>query len=296
LTRPPGGEFLSAQLAVLAEGKLTLADEPVESLRQAALMEPPGVYTVARTYQRERVVLLDAHFDRLEESARLVGVELQLDRPALRRGLSLLVGQCGYANSRFRITLPLAEPQTPRLAIEPLVEVPAELRRRGVVASTIRLDRSIPAAKSNAWEARRQAAWQELPPDTYEGLLVDPGGRILEGFTSNVYAVHEGRLLTAERGILKGISRRILFEVLPPSMPVSHEGIPVGLVPTLEEAFLSSSSRGLLPIVRIDDLTIGRGRPGGWTIDLMARYDAWVEAHLEPIIGRERLGANRSVS
>ena len=287
---------MTAHLAVLSGGNLIHLDRRVQSLRQAGQFEPPGVYTVSRTYQSDQVVLLDAHFDRLEESARLEGAPVTLDREALRQGLATFVAQCGYANSRYRVTLPLDTPAEPRLAIEPLADVPPALRRGGVRTSTVRLDRHNPLAKSNAWEARRAAGWQELPPETYEGLLVGPDERILEGITSNVYAVLDGQLLTAEQGILLGISRRILFEVLPPSMPVSHQGIPLASVARLQEAFLSSSSRGLLPIVAIDEQPVGVGRPGNWTQDLSQRYDAWVEAHLEPIHRTNAAGSDRSAA
>ncbi|NJL93532.1 MAG: hypothetical protein HC915_07270 [Anaerolineae bacterium] len=51
----------------------------------------------------------------------------------------------------------------------------------------------------------------------------------------------------------------------------------------MDEAFLTSSSRGVLPIVMIDDQPIGAGAPGVLTRELQQRYDAWTEAHLEPI-------------
>jgi branched-subunit amino acid aminotransferase/4-amino-4-deoxychorismate lyase len=54
-------------------------------------------------------------------------------------------------------------------------------------------------------------------------------------------------------------------------------------LPIIDEAFLSSSSRGIVPIVQIDDVRIGDGMPGRLTAQLSMAYDRWVQANLEPI-------------
>src|SRR5258707_14888372 len=77
-----------------------------ESLAEAATKEPQGVYTLARTFRRNQAVLLNDHLDRLEQSAKLEGIAVRLDRTALRNALRTLIEQSGYAESRFRITVP----------------------------------------------------------------------------------------------------------------------------------------------------------------------------------------------
>ncbi|PJF34267.1 MAG: hypothetical protein CUN49_16530, partial [Candidatus Thermofonsia Clade 1 bacterium] len=77
-----------------------------DSLAEAVPYEPEGVYTITRTFNRDHVLMLDEHLDRLEESARLEDIPIQLDRAALRTALRTLIDQSGYAESRFRITVP----------------------------------------------------------------------------------------------------------------------------------------------------------------------------------------------
>lgn len=274
---------MPAIIARLTGGTLMPQAEPTESLRAAAADEPTGVYTVFRTYRKSQAVALEAHFHRLEESAELEGMSLKLDRPRLRAGIRHLIELAGYTESRVRITIPLANPEEPILAIEPLQPVPAEVRAVGVNAATVKLSRRNPRAKSNAWEAARAQALKRLPGDAYEGLLVDDRGSILEGFSSNVYAVRGDELHTPDRGILKGISRQILLEVLPPMLKLVKRTIAVGDLASLDEFFLTSSSRGIVPVVQIDDVIIGDGHPGKWTRFLHRSYRAWVEEHLEPI-------------
>jgi branched-subunit amino acid aminotransferase/4-amino-4-deoxychorismate lyase len=54
-------------------------------------------------------------------------------------------------------------------------------------------------------------------------------------------------------------------------------------VPALDEAFITSSSRGIVPVVQIDDVTVGEGRPGSVTKQLSDLYIEYVMRHAELI-------------
>lgn len=271
------------QTAVLTAAGAEPGAIQAESLRAFADQEPPGVYTVTRTYRGTKVVLFDAHLDRLEESAELEGIPLALDREKVRASLRALIEGAGYGDCRLRITVPSGAPDQILLAVEPLPRVPPRVKEEGVRAATVSLARENPRAKSNMWVSQRKLARDRLPTDTYEGMLIDSDGRILEGFSSNFYAIRDGILQTAEADILKGISRRILLEVIPSSLAVQYKPPKLEELPLIDETFLTSSSRGVVPIVRINESPVGTGRPGPRTVDLSARYDQWVDDHLEPL-------------
>ncbi len=265
------------------QGDLVEPPFDADSLDEVGAHEPDGVYTITRTYQSDQAVMLDAHMDRLEQSARLEGIKLDLDRSWLRSGLRRLIHQAGYEESRFRITIPRHEPDTALLAVEPLALVSPQMRADGVPAATVCIERPNPQAKSNRWIRHREMARKRLPAWAYEGLVCNKEGVILEGFSSNFYAVLGGKLRTAERTVLSGIGRMILLNVAEGLINVEYEPVELGELPELNEAMLTSSSRGILPIVKIDEHTIGSGSPGPITRELWRRYQGWVEAHLEEI-------------
>ena len=94
--------------------------------------------------------------------------------------------------------------------------------------------------------------------------MVDEAGRILEGLTSNFFAVKGGELWTNEEGVLSGITRSlVLDEAVRIELPVNYKSIMITEIPILEEAFITSSSRGILPVKQIDDVYIGSGQPAG---------------------------------
>jgi branched-subunit amino acid aminotransferase/4-amino-4-deoxychorismate lyase len=107
---------------------------------------------------------------------------------------------------------------------------------------------------------------------------------LLEGTTTNFYAILNRTLRTAgDNTVLSGIGRRVVLTVAPDIVPVQLKPVHVDEVPHLNESFLTSASRGIVPIVEIDGCRIGTGRPGPVTLRLREAYDAWAEAHLEPI-------------
>jgi branched-chain amino acid aminotransferase len=264
-------------------GEFKPAPYQVEDMPSLAKLEPSGIYTVARTYHFDQAVLLEAHFDRLEESARLEEIPLDLDRQGIRRCLRELIQRAGFEEARFRLTIPRDQPDRVIIALEPLdVDVIAR-QRQGVTASTLYVPRENPRAKRTEWVAVRDQARKQLQPGVVEGLRLLADGTISEGFSSNFYGVMGGVLRTADEDILFGISRQIVLKVAPEILPVELRPIHENEIPDLQEAFRSGSSRGIVPIVRINGNPVGAGKPGPKTLALMHAYDAWVEAHLEPI-------------
>ena len=266
-----------------SKGELVPAPFTAESLDDVASCEPDGIYTITRTFDSNHMVMLNAHMDRLEQSARLEGIPLKLDRALLRTGLRNIIHLAGFTESRFRITIPRLQPDTALLAVEPLNLIPEEIRMAGVAVATKCIDRPNPQAKSNRWIQQRDQARKELPHWAYEGLVCTTDGLILEGFTSNFYSVQAGKLHTAREFVLSGIARTILLQVAEDLIQVVYEPIHRDVIHSLDEAILTSSSRGVVPIVQIDEHVIGRGEPGPVTLELWQRYQNWVAAHLEEI-------------
>ena len=268
---------------LLPDGSLAPTPYAAHSLAEVAEHEPQGVYTVARTFQHDRALLLDAHLDRMEKSARLVGIPLKLNRPQLRAALRTLIHRAGYPESRFRITVPRDVPEQVYLALEPLRPVPEHVMQEGAHVITVPLVRPNPVAKTTDWVKKRRPAYEQLPSDVYEGILLDAKGYLREGLSSNFYGVLEGTLHTAGEGVLEGITRMAVLELAPQVLPLEMTPVHKSDLPRLSGAMLTSSSRGLVPITRIDGQPVGDGRVGPITRRLQQLYDAWTEAHAEPI-------------
>lgn len=277
---------MPTKIAMLTSAGLVPASYTAASMSEAARMEPEGIYDVTRTYPGYQALLLEAHFDRLENSAQLEDIPLRLDRKAVRMAIRTLLSDSGYEVARLRLAISRARPDEVIITLEPYEEFGRQLdhlRSRGVWAATHAISRRNPRAKTNDWVHQRAAIRVQLPSEVYEVIIVNELGELLEGFSSNFYAVRGGSLYLAAGGVLPGIARRVLLEFAHHILPVVLRPARLHQLPNVEETFLTSSGRGVVPIVRIDDLTIGRGEPGSYTRELIAAYGDWVRTHLEPI-------------
>ena len=105
--------------------------------------------------------------------------------------------------------------------------------------------------------------------------MLGPSEELLEGLSSNFWGVVNGTVCTAEDGVLLGITRTlVLDEARAAGFAVQLRPVRRDALGTLDEAFLTSSTRGVMPVVAIDEVSVGCGAPGPVTARLHERYEA----------------------
>jgi len=258
---------------------------PVEAsnLEEATLQNGRGVYTVFRLYPGQRVFRLASHFARLRHSADLLGKPFLLTYDWMRLTLRRVIEESGLELVRVRLLVPFDTPDTALIALESFAPVPEVCYQEGVSVGLVEGYREQPRAKDSHFIAWRKKVQVRHPYHVYEIMMHDSGGRILEGLSSNFFAVLGGALRTAGDGVLEGIARSVLLEVAPTVLPVAPRPIHVDDLPQISEAMLTSSSRGIVPIVQVRGVVIGDGKPGPIFKALRAAYDAQIEQELEPL-------------
>lgn len=279
----------------------------VEGVRARELTPPAGgstaeildalgaaVYEGVRTYDGSCFFGLAAHLGRLARSceafAEDLGEPLEFEPDDVHRALV-------QAGARFRLDHGVDARVRIDVCRSPLRAVGSESRvvltltafhgvprediARGVaVATTGAIRRARAEVKDSHWTVVREQHIRAEPrlAACYEPMLVDDGGRLLEGVQSNLVLVRGGKPWTAPGRVLRGVTRDTVLELSPEEPVLDFVGL--ADVPRFEECFLTSSVRGIVPIVRIDEQVVGDGRPGPVTRELMARYEAHVERNL----------------
>lgn len=272
-------------IKILTPDGLQDVDYTADTLKAAAEYETDdGVYTITNTFDKTSTLMLDAHLDRLEDSARRENIPLHYDRDQLKSTLREMILESGYGNVRFRITVPRETPDALTLSVEPFTPPSKELIEKGTRCITSRTGvRHNPAAKTTDWMHDRKALEEAMPAGIYDTFLVNPDGYLLEGLGCNFYAILDGELRTAGEGVLAGISQKIVFQIHEGIIPLRKEAVHVDDMPNFSEAFLTSSSRGIIPVVEIDGITIGDGTVGEKTKQLREAYQAWMATHLQEL-------------
>ncbi|MFO7585747.1 MAG: aminotransferase class IV [Anaerolineales bacterium] len=252
------------------------------SLDQASRQLPQGLYTTFRTYADGTKALgLQAHLERLYRPAAVQNVRPDVSEGELRRFLAETCSAMG-AESRLRLTLGVSDQAgTVFVTIQPFTPLSPETYRRGVKVVSVETTRRSPRLKSTAFIQSSADLRQRVKNDIFEVLLCR-NGKVLEGMTSNFYVIQAGKLVTSRNGILLGVTRRAVIR-LARGQGLDVEYRAPALDEPFDESFLTSSSRGVVPIIAIDGRPVGEGRVGVWTKALLAAYEAYVIMKAERI-------------
>lgn len=250
---------------------------------------PFGVYSAMRTFGHERFLWLDRHLERTDRSMAGLGWPEPLDRDRVRRALHETAREYPLPDSRIRFDV-LREPAPFQgvesdlfLALMPYAPVPEEFLREGVrVELAPHLVRDEPRIKTTEFVRVRKP----LPYGTreaFEHLLLDSRQRILECSSANIAFVRGREIVTAGEGVLEGVTLAVVLHIaVSRGMTVRHERVPLSAVGGFDEAFLSSSTRGVVPVIKVVDQVIGDGSVGAATRELTRLYYEYAERESRP--------------
>ena len=121
---------------------------------------------------------------------------------------------------------------------------------------------------------------EALDTGAAEAILIKDGFAI-EGAASNLFMVSNGILITPPNGpaLLPGITRDLILELaVNNAIPYREADIPLDQLLTADEIWLSSSTREISPVIRLDDLTVGEGIPGPVWKCMISLYQDYKEA------------------
>lgn len=277
---PSTAAATTRRFALLPEGPVEVPlPVGVDGMHAALADLPPGVYSGLRSFPGGRFLALDAHVARAERSARALGFELGDEREVLIAGLQRVVDDARPRDLKLRFDL-LPEPfelggvrARLWLATAPYVPVPQRYLEHGVrVEVADGLVRHEPLVKTTEFVLRRRPYPLETE-QAYEHLLLDEGGRVLECSSANFYVVQGDRLVTAGSGVLEGVTRGLVLRTAAElGMQIELSAPALDAAVTWDEALLSSSTRGLVPVVDVAGVQVGFGRPGPWTKRLSEAY------------------------
>jgi branched-chain amino acid aminotransferase len=147
-----------------------------------------------------------------------------------------------------------------------------------------RNSRERPSLKQTAFIGESAVDRKRVGGEIFE-ILLTTKGRILEGMTSNFFYVRDGILCTAGRGVLIGVTRQTVLAIAKEhGIRTCIKAIKINELPLIEEAFITSSSRGIVPVVQIDAHQVADGKVGVMTNTLMRLYNESVLALAEEIV------------
>lgn len=277
-------------LKVHIAGKLVDKEDAKVSVYDHGFLYGDGVFEGIRSYGG-KVFRLEAHLERLWESAQAIWLEIPTTREALGKAIYETLQanniQDGYIRlivSRGAGTLGL----DPRKTSHPQVIIitdfialyPEEFYKNGLEIITASTVRNHPAAlspriKSLNYLNNILAKIEGIQANVIEALMLNTRGEVAECTGDNVFIVKDRVVVTPpiDAGILDGITRKAVMEL------AYGAGLQVRETPllrhdiyTADECFLTGTAAEVIPVVKVDMRKIGDGRPGAVTRDLMERF------------------------
>lgn len=245
-----------------------------------------GVFETFRAYG-SHPFRLEAHLDRAAAGAETLGFTLP-DRRLLRRAVTetAVANDVGVDSGlRLTVTPGAVDPTSPFPGVtagEPTVVVTAQplaidpaVYRRGVAAVIVDRSRELPDVKAVSYLAASLARREAHRQGADEALLATADGRVLEGSYSNLFLVTGDLLVTPplDAGILPGVTRAVTLDLAAAAGLASRERqVTADDLFAADEAFLTATTRELVPLVTVAGHRIGDGRPGPATASLHRAY------------------------
>jgi 4-amino-4-deoxychorismate lyase len=277
-----------AVLAVVATGPGAPAGgPPALDPADLALVRGEAVFEALRVYAG-RPFRLRAHLDRLAASARAIDLSLPggLEELAAR---AIAAAGAGDTDVVLRLVCtkgPEGSSSGEGAAFAICTDVPASFeaeRRRGLrlVLLTTATDPLVRAAspwllagvKTTSYAVNMAAQRAARARGADDAVLVGLGGELLEAPTASLWwrSGHTLHTPSLDLGILAGITRAVLCDLAPGLGLKVVEGVYTAEdLAAADEAFLSSSTREVMPVVSVDGAPVADGRPGPAAADLQA--------------------------
>jgi len=266
--------YLNGRIVPLADAAISPYD--------IGLLRGYAVFDLLRTVGG-RPFLLGEHLRRLRRSAELLGLTVPETDERIGAIIDeLLVRNAHPEEATVRLVLTGGvspdgmefDPATPTFLIltHDLHEPPDSVYEDGVGLVLHEHRREVPEAKTTNYLTMLRYRESTAEAGAID-LLYHDGGRVFEAASASVYFVRDGRILAPGDSVLWGTVGSLVLEMMGKDYEIVSGDVTIEQALGAQEAFLTSTTRGVIPIVRLGEHQVGDGRPGPVTRDAQARWD-----------------------
>jgi D-alanine transaminase/branched-chain amino acid aminotransferase len=263
-------------------GEILPIDSPIFKTNDLGLLRGFGLFDYFRTYNGQPFRWND-YWQRFENSARLLKLPLPVSQAETEKILADLHALSGEPEIAFRFVLTGGYAPDSVNVVEPNFLIRAEAlpqdnpagRLKGIKVLPYEYVRDLPEIKTTNYvhmvlmadEMRRQQA---------SDLLFHKDGEVSELTRSNIFIFQGNKLITSDRNILNGITRKVVMELAKPHFEVEVRPVMYKEVIMADEIFTTSTTKWVMPVVQIGDMPVGTGAAGRQTLFLQELFEKFV--------------------
>ena len=276
-----GIAFIDDTYVPVAEARIPVLDW--------GFLHSDATYDVAHAW-RGKFFRIDEYLDRFQASVAKLRMSLPYSREQIRSIMFELASRSGLQDAYVEIVctrgIPAPGSRDPRscenrfLAFAiPFVWIADDaLRERGLdllISHQQRIppESVDPTIKNYHWLDMVMALFEAYDHNADSAVLVDADGNLVEGPGFNVFVRRGGTVITPARGVLKGVTRLTILELLmQEDLEVVQDLLPPDQARSADEMFITSTAGGVMPVTSIAGQAVGDGKPGALTARLNAAY------------------------
>lgn len=281
-----GVHYINGKIVDDSEAKISIAD--------LGFSRGYGVFDVLRTYQKKPFHLFDS-WQRLHFSARMLNLPFLMEFEKMQTIVDTLLQQ--FEEDEATIKLIVTGNQTKErlvpdreayfiASVFSAITFDQKYYLNGATATTTSYDRPFPQSKNLFYTPAILALQSTSQRNALEAIYLNSRREVLEGATSNFFCIKDGTLITSnDEHVLHGITRQVVLKLGADHFPIEMRPISYCELSEVDEVFLTSCNKQVLPIVQIDDITIGNGQVGPGSKMLLEQFLSYAcEGEYEPLM------------
>lgn len=271
-----------SKLFVWVNDSLIPADDARLNITDLAVQRGYGIFDFFKTIDGKPVFLED-HLDRFFRSAVLMRLQVSQTRDEIRSRIIQLIEQNNINDSGVKIILTggfspdgfnIADPNL--IITQQGFQIPRTMPEHGVSVITHEYQRQFSNAKTLDY---LQAIWLQpvLKEKKADDVLYHSNGLIRECPRANFFIVSsDDKVLTPGSNMLYGVSRKQVLEISADMYDTETRDVTLDELRNAKEAFITSTTKNILPVVQLDGKVLGDGKPGAVTRALANRYNKMI--------------------
>ncbi|MHA4737541.1 aminotransferase class IV [Dyadobacter sp. MSC1_007] len=260
-------------------GDIIDIDSPVFKTNDLGLLRGFGLFDYFRTYNGIPF-RWDDYWQRFENSARLLKLPLPVSQSEIEKVLADLHSMSGEKEVAFRFVLTGGYAPDSVHVVQPNLLIRTESlpqdnpagRLKGIKVLPYEYVRDLPEVKTTNYVHMVLMA-DELKRQQAADLLFHKDGEVSELTRSNIFIFTGDKLITSDRNILNGITRRVVIDLAKAHFDVEIRAVSYKEVITADEVFTTSTTKWVMPVVQIGEHPVGSGKAGKRTLFLQELFE-----------------------
>ncbi|MDQ8006669.1 MAG: aminotransferase class IV [Pedobacter sp.] len=265
--------YINGQIVSENDAKLLVTD--------LAVQRGYGIFDFLKTVNGKPIFIED-YFNRFYNSANEMHLDIGLDRTELYKAINSLLEKNNIANASLKIILTGGYSEDGYQIAKPnlvIVQAPFEYDKssfnKGLNLLSHNYQRQLPTVKTIDYlQAIRLQPLLKLKQA--DDLLYHNNGEVRECPRANIFIVKDNEVLTPNTDILRGITRSKILNINLDDVTIKEQDFTLDDFANADEAFISSSTKNILPVFSLDGKAIGTGTPGKITTALSEKLLAMI--------------------